>query len=99
MNKKSLAIILLIAAVAALAYAVYRSTSTTVTTIANGQTVVYGEPQHGLTLGLCVFAGMCVIGCVLLYLDERIAINRDIQNTSSGTTTTTGNRVATNYPR
>jgi multisubunit Na+/H+ antiporter MnhB subunit len=98
MNKKALALVLFIVALLAVGYAIYRSTATTVTTVTNGQSVVYGEPQHGLTLGLCLFAGMCVIGAVLLYMDEKILLNRDGQSTNT-TTTTTGNRVATNYPR
>lgn len=97
MNKKVLAPVLLIVAILAVGYAIYRSTSTTITTLSNGQTMVYGEPQHGLTLGLCLFAGMCVLGAVILHLDNRILINPEGQSTS--TTTTTANRVATNYPR
>lgn len=70
------------------------------TTIETGRTVVYGQPQHGLTLGLCLFAGACVLGAALLAMDERYRVsNTDGQTASTTTTATSGNRVATNYPR
>jgi len=101
MNKRTLIPILLLLAVFAVAYAVYKGTAVTMTTIETGRTVVYGQPQHGLTLGLCLFAGACILGASLLALDDRYRIsNSDGQTTSNTTTTsTTGNRVATNYPR
>jgi hypothetical protein len=37
----------------------------------NGMQVVYGEPQHGLILGLCLLAGMCILGIVLLLMDRK----------------------------
>ena len=97
MNRRILAPILLALAVIAVGYAVYRSTAETITSQEGTQQVVYGQPQHGLTLGLCIFAGMCVLGAVLSLVDDRYRVNRDGQQTTS-TTTTTGNRVATNYP-
>lgn len=97
MNKKTLVPILLLLAVASVAYAIYKGTAVTMTTLETGRTIVYGQPQHGLTLGLCLFAGLCVIGAALLALDERYRVNSDGQATS--TTTTSSNKIATNYPR
>ena len=97
MNKKTLVPILLLLAVASVAYAIYKGTAVTMTTLETGRTIVYGQPQHGLTLGLCLFAGLCVIGAALLVLDERYRVNSDGQSTS--TTTTSSNKIATNYPR
>lgn len=98
MNKKTLIPVLLLLAVIAVVYAVYKGAAVTITTIETGRTIIYGQPQHGLMLGLCLFAGACVLGAVLLTLDERFRItNSDGQATT--TTTATGNRVATNYPR
>jgi hypothetical protein len=100
MNKRILIPILLLLAVITVGYAVYKGTAVTITTIETGRTIVYGQPQHGLTLGLCLFAGACILGAALLTLDDRYrATNTDGQNTTTTTTSTTGNRVATNYPR
>lgn len=100
MNKRTLIPILLILAVVAVLYAIYKGTAVTMTTIETGRTIVYGQPQHGLTLGLCLFAGACILGASLLALDDRYKIaNGDGQASATTTTTTTGNRVATNYPR
>jgi len=98
MNKRTLVPVLLLLAVAAIAYAVYKGTAVTMTTIEAGRTIIYGQPQHGLTLGLCLFAGACVLGASLLALDDRFrSTTSDGQTTA--TTTTSSNRVATNYPR
>lgn len=70
MSKQAWIISLLIAAVVSLAYAIYRSTMERITVMENGQQVVYGEPQHGLVLGLCLFAGFCVVSAVLLVLNR-----------------------------
>lgn len=100
MNKRTLIPVLLLLAVIAVVYAVYKGTAVTMTTIETGRTVVYGQPQHGLTLGLCLFAGACVLGASLLALDDRFRVtNTDGQTATTTTTTATGNRVATNYPR
>jgi hypothetical protein len=98
MNRKTLAPILLLLAIAAVVYAIYKGTAVTMTTIDAGHTMVYGQPQHGLTLGLCLFAGLCIIGASLLTLDDRYRVSSDGQTTTS-TTTTSGNKIATNYPR
>jgi len=100
MNKRILVPALLLLAVIAIGYAVYKGTAVTMTTIEAGRTIVYGQPQHGLMLGLCLFAGACILGAALLVLDDRSRVgNSDVQATTSTTTSTTGNRVATNYPR
>ena len=101
MNKRTLIPVLLILAVFAIAYAVYKGTAVTMTTIEAGRSMVYGQPQHGLTLGLCLFAGACVLGASLLAMDDRYRVgNMDAPTAGTTTTTsTTGNRVATNYPR
>ena len=100
MNKRTLVPVLLFLAIIAIGYAVYKGTAVTMTTIEAGRTVVYGQPQHGLMLGLCLFAGACILGATLLVFGDRNVItNSDVQPTSSTTTSTTGNRVATNYPR
>ena len=101
MNKKTLIPVLLLLAIIAVGYAAYKGTAVTITTIEAGRTIVYGQPQHGLTLGLCLFAGACILGAsALLVLDDRYRItNTDGSTTSTTTTSTSGNRVATNYPR
>jgi hypothetical protein len=99
MNKKNLMLILVLLAVVSVAYAVYKASAVTMTTIETGRTVVYGQPQHGLTLGLCLFAGLCVIGASLLALDDRYRPHTDGHAGTTGTTTTSSNKVATNYPR
>lgn len=101
MNKRTLIPVLLLLAILSIGYAVYKGTAVTMTTIETGRTIVYGQPQHGLTLGLCLFAGACILGASLLALDDRFRItNTDGQSTNTTTTTSTsGNRVATNYPR
>lgn len=70
MSKQAWILVLLITALLSIAYAVYRSTMERITVMENGQEVVYGEPQHGLVLGLCLFAGTCVISAVLLVLNR-----------------------------
>jgi hypothetical protein len=98
MSKRTLSIVLVLLAIISIAYAIYKGTAPTITTIETGRTVVYGQPQHGLTLGLGVFAGMCVLGASLLLMDERRRIVDEVQ-TPTTTTTASGSRVATNYPR
>lgn len=97
MNKRTLIPVLLLIALAAIIYAIYKATEATITTIEAGRSIVYGQPQHGLTLGLGVFAGLCVLGAALLSRDEHYRTNAD--GHTSSTTTTTGSKLATNYPR
>src|SRR5688572_4791278 len=94
MNRKNLAPLLLILAVLAIGYAIYRSTAPTITTVGTGQQVVYGEPQDGLTLGLCLFAGMCVLGAVRL-----VGRNKEDRIIQSDAPKTYSNRTASNYPQ
>lgn len=91
--KKTLALVLFILPIFFIAYAVYRSTAVTVTTMENGRQVVYGEPQDGLTLGLFLFASVCVLSAVLLLSDDWKKPSRE-----QPTTTPVSNRTATNYP-
>lgn len=99
MNKRTLSIVLVVLAIISVAYSVYKATEPTLTTIENGRTIIYGQPQHGLTLGLCIFGGLCVLGAAILALDDRLKVTNTEGQTTATTTTTTGNRVATNYPR
>lgn len=70
MNKRTITIALWVAALVALVYAIYRSTNERITVMEKGREVVYGEPQHGLILGLCIFASLCVLSSVLLLLNK-----------------------------
>ena len=70
MNRRILVPILLLLAIFSLVYGIYRSTDQRVTTIANGREVVTGEPQHGLILGMCVFAGLCILAVARLWEDS-----------------------------
>lgn len=72
MNRRSFIIVLLIAAIASIAYAIYRSVEHKVVLMGPNNQSVYGEPQHGLLLGLCVFAASCLIGAVLLMMDRDV---------------------------
>ncbi|MGZ3911221.1 MAG: hypothetical protein ACXVBR_14110 [Flavisolibacter sp.] len=71
MNKRIIMISLWIIALLALVYAIYRSTNERITQVENGRQVVYGEPQHGLILGLCIFAGICVFSSIWLLVEKR----------------------------
>ena len=93
MNRKMLIPIMLLLAVVALGYAIYRSTGERITTTENGKQIVYGEPQHGLVFGLCVFAGLCVIGIAILAVERYQEIRQDQR------TVTTRTDTASNYPK
>ena len=95
MDKRILIPVLLVLSVISLGYAIYRSTGPRITAIENGQSTVYGDPQHGLMFGLCVFAGFCVLGIVLLVLDKDVRI-RQTQGTEQ---TVASKKIATNYPQ
>lgn len=71
MNKRILSPILLFIALLCLGYAVYRSTAEKITIQEGPRNTVYGEPQHGLILGLCIFAGICVAAAIALLFDRR----------------------------
>jgi len=73
MNKRTITIALWIVALIALVYAIYRSTNERITVVENGREIVYGEPQHGLILGLCIFASLCILSSVFLLLDKHEA--------------------------
>jgi hypothetical protein len=95
MNKRILIISLIILPLLSIVYAIYRSTAETITITEPGpfpKQTVYGEPQHGLILGLFVFASACVIALVILLL------RREEPITEPKTTTVT-KKTATNYPQ
>ena len=71
MNKRILIPVLLVMALTSIVYAIYRSTEEKVTLLGPDRQTVFGEPQHGLILGLCIFAGLCVLATVPLLLDRR----------------------------
>lgn len=85
MNKRTFIPILLVLALASLVYAVYRSTEEKVTLIGPDRQTVFGEPQHGLILGLCVFAGLCILSAVPLLLDRRDDVRSDRDRTRTTT--------------
>lgn len=66
MDKRTLIIILSIVSILCIGYGVYRSLPERITTVENGHEVVYGEPQHGLILGLMLLAGICIWAIVHL---------------------------------
>ena len=96
MDKRTLVPILLVLSLLSLGYAIYRSTGQRITTVENGQQIVYGDPQHGLTLGLCVFAGFCVLGVVMLLIDKTTVRQ---SNTAGTEQTVVSKKIATNYPQ
>lgn len=78
MNRRTLIPVLLIVAIIAIGYAIYRSTAVRQTIMQNNLPTVYGEPQHGLLLGLCVVAGFCILGAVLLVDKEWTTRSTDV---------------------
>jgi hypothetical protein len=77
MDRRTLILILSIVAVMSIAYAIYRSLPERITTVENGHEVVYGDPQHGLILGLLLLAGICISGIV--YLASLAHTNRSVE--------------------
>jgi hypothetical protein len=94
-NRRTLSLLLLVASLASLGYALYRSTDVRVSIVNAGTETVYGEPQHGLLLGMCIFAGICLLGIVLLFRDTPIEENREVNREQPKPFT----RTATNYPQ
>lgn len=70
MNKQTIIVVLILSALASLAYAIYRSTGEKIITTQAGVQTVYGEPQHGLILGLCLLSGLCILSIIILLLDR-----------------------------
>ena len=87
MNKRTLIPVLLVLALASLVYAIYRSTEEKITLMGPDRQTVFGEPQHGLILGLCVFAGLCILSLVPLLLDKRDDVRSDRSSRDRITTT------------
>lgn len=95
MNKKIYIPVFFILALISVAYAIYRSTDQRVILNGIGRQVVTGEPQHGLILGLCIFAAFCILGAVLLLL-ERSEDATEVHHVEKPGTV---RRTATNYPQ
>lgn len=92
MNRRTFIPIYFLLALVAIIYAVYRSTQARIISVENGRQVVYGEPQHGLTMGMCVLAGLCLLGIALMVTDR----NPEIRTEQPRSVTT---RTDTNYPK
>lgn len=71
MNRQTMIALLLIVALASVAYAIYRSTDQKTIITQAGLQTIYGEPQHGLILGLCILAGVCILATLPLLLIDR----------------------------
>jgi hypothetical protein len=71
MNRQTMIVLLVLMALASVAYAIYRSTGDKTIITQGGLQTVYGEPQHGLILGLCILAGICILAIVPLLLVDR----------------------------
>jgi hypothetical protein len=70
--KRILAVVLWVLSFVLLGYAIYRSTAIRqVIPQANGGELVYGEPQHGLILGLCILSGLLIASSIPLLLDRQ----------------------------
>jgi hypothetical protein len=93
MDKRTFITVLVILALVSVGYAVYRSTGTTITRVENGTQVVYGEPMHGLMLGLCVFASVCILAIAILYNRDEVTRHEPTATVTKRTTT------STNYPQ
>lgn len=78
MNRQAFTPVLLLLALLSVAYAVYRSAAETITVNDGARQTVYGAPQHGLILGLFIFAGVCVVCSVILSQERgRDVLRRD----------------------
>jgi hypothetical protein len=77
MKRQTIILLLLIAAVGLLAYAIYRSTGEQIIVTQNNVQTIYGEPQHGLILGLCILSGLCVLATIPLLLYRRDLIEEE----------------------
>ena len=71
MNRQTMIALLLIVSLASVAYAIYRSTDQKTIITQAGLQTVYGEPQHGLILGLGILAGLCILAILPLLLVDR----------------------------
>jgi len=76
MNKRTLIPILWVMALASIIYAIYRSTEHQIVLTGETQQTIYGAPQHGLLLGLLIFAGLCVAASIPLLLDRNNPMER-----------------------
>jgi hypothetical protein len=72
MNRQTIIALLLIVAITSVAYAIYRSTADQTIITQGGIQTIYNQPQHGLILGLCILAGVCILSILsLVLLDKR----------------------------
>ena len=78
MDKRTLSLVLAIVAIGCLGYGIYRSLPERITTVENGIETVYGDPQHGLILGLLLLAGIC-IGAIVYLATRRDVVERHVQ--------------------
>jgi hypothetical protein len=83
MYRRILSPVLLFLALACLVYAIYRSTAEKIIVQEGNRQSTYGEPQHGLILGLCIFAGVCLAAAIALLprevrKEERTALSKRV---------------------
>ena len=71
MNRQTMIVLLVLVALASVAYGIYRSTDQKTIITQGGLQTIYGEPQHGLILGLCLLAGLCILAIIPLLLVDR----------------------------
>jgi hypothetical protein len=71
MNRQTMIVLLVLVALASVAYGIYRSTDQKTIITQGGLQTIYGEPQHGLILGLCILAGICILAIIPLLLVDR----------------------------
>ena len=71
MKRQTMIALLLIVSLASVAYAIYRSTDQKTIITQGGLQTIYGEPQHGLILVLCILAGLCILAILPLLLVDR----------------------------
>jgi ABC-type Fe3+-citrate transport system substrate-binding protein len=71
MNRQTMIVLLVLVALASVAYGIYRSTDQKTIITQGGLQTIYGEPQHGLILGLCILAGLCILDISPLLLVDR----------------------------
>lgn len=79
MDKRTLSLVLAIVALGCIGYGIYRSIPERITIIENGNEVVYGDPQHGLILGLMLVASVC-IGAIV-YMTTRKVGEKQVHQT------------------
>jgi hypothetical protein len=69
--------VLLLLALGSLIYAIYRSAAETIIITEGTRQTIYGDPQHGLILGLCIFAGICIASTIPLLRERRDVVTEE----------------------